>query len=98
AVNALAVVVVTSRLPPLKSTSAVPELPMSVTPGFTVVVNETDGLLNVIVPALQLLMKMPLLLRVAVMLPVWNVIVPQGPAGALLMLTGRPLLVLMLPE
>src|SRR6266550_6268666 len=98
AVNGLPVVVATSRLPPLKSTSAVPLLPVSVTPLLVVVVSDTDGLLNVTVPLLQLLTMMPLLPEVAVMLPVWKVIAPHAADAALLTLTVRTVLVVMAPE
>ena len=62
-------VVVITNVPPVKPTVA-PALVVSVTALLVVVVSETDGLLNVIVPELQLLTMMPLLPAVAVMLPV----------------------------
>src|SRR5688500_6928988 len=86
AVKALPVVVRTSRLPLVKKIDA-PALLVSVTPAFVVVVSETAGPENVIVPELQLLTRIPLLPLFAVIFPVWKVNVPQAAAPPLLMLT-----------
>ena len=69
AVRPLPLVVLMTRLPPVKAMVA-PALVVNVTALLVVVVSETDGLLKVIVPELQLLTMMPLLPLLAVMLPV----------------------------